>query len=504
MMRSIACMSMIVLAGTMMVPAQNGFIVHLDSAQSGKPGSGRSVFEVSDGYLLFMHQISHDGSGKTHLFVRKLDAQGQFVHEREYAFGDTRHYAFGQVSPVCAMDTGGFASVVLEGSDFWAHSYLYRFNEEGDTTDRKFLFTYDPTDSLTHFFHQTRQTADGGFIAAGFYDPPAIADGARAFAVRLNADGDTLWTQRYGQADQSTLAYSCAEMPGGGFLLTGVNYRLGVNDEQFLIRTDTSGNLLWWRQFGEDATGVFAVRIAPDSTVITAGEYREDNWPNYWQQVMFTKWNAQGDIVWQKRSHHNYLSGAYDMEVQEEGSFIACIRVGPAITHIAKFSALGDSLWSRGYTVFIDTHQPRDISLTSDGGFISTGFVYQDNAGGLPGLQTTYVIKTDSLGCVVPGCHLVGVQEYAIELQEHLKLWPNPATDHLRFELELPEGVALQGAVQAVLLDATGREVLRETVRPNGNLLSHVLTLSPFPAGLYHLHLADEKRWLAGGRVVVE
>ncbi len=42
-------------------------------------------------------------------------------------------------------------------------------------------------------------------------------------------------------------------------------------DEQFLIRTDTMGNLLWWRQFGEDSHGVFAVRMAPDSTIITAG-----------------------------------------------------------------------------------------------------------------------------------------------------------------------------------------------------------------------------------------
>ena len=495
---------MVVLAGTLMVPAQSGFIVHLDSVQDGKPGGGLSVFETTNGYLVFGHQISHDGSGKTHLFVRKLDQQGGFVHEREYAYGDPRHYAFGQISPVCRLDTGGFASVVLEGSDFWAHSYLYRFNEEGDTTDRKFLFTYDPTDSLTHFFHQTRQTADGGFIAAGFYDPPAIADGARAFAVRLNADGDTLWTQRYGQADQSTLAYSCTEAPGDGYLLTGVNYRPGVSlDEQFLIRTDTSGNLLWWRQFGGLANGVFAVRVAPDSTVITAGEYRENSWPNYWQQVMFTKWDAQGDIVWQKRSHYHYLASPFDMEVLPDGSFVSCIHVFLGLTHIAKFSASGDSLWSRAYSVFLDLHNPRDISLTSDGGFISTGWVYQDTAGGHPGLQTTYVIKTDSLGCVVPGCHLVGVSEYAIELQEQLKLWPNPASDHLRLELELPEGAAVQGAVQAVLLDATGREVLRERVRQNGNLLSHVFTLSPFPAGLYHLHLADEKRWLAGGRVVV-
>lgn len=489
-------------AGTLVVPAQNGFIVHLDSVQGGKPGGGLSVFETADGYLVFTQQISHDGSGKTHIFVRKLDLQGQFIHEREYSFGDPRHINLGVTSPVCRLDTGGLASVVLEGSDFWAHSYLYRFNDEGDTTERKFLFTFDPQDSVTHFLRQTRENRNGGFYAAGFFDLPQSK--TQAFLVRLSGQGDTIWTRTYGQVNQSTSAYSCAEFLDYGYLLAGISYGSVVNDDQFLIRTDSAGNELWRRQFGDDASGVYAVRVAPDSTIITAGEYREDNWPNYWQQVMFTKWDAEGDIVWQKRSHYHYLASPLDMEVLPDGSFVSCIHVFLGLTHIAKFSAAGDSLWSRTYSAFVDLHNPRDISLTSDGGFISTGWVYQDNTGGHPGLQTAYVIKTDSLGCVVPGCHLVGVQEYEVSLQERLRLWPNPATDHVRLELELPPGYRPTGSVQAMLLDASGREVLQETVPLNGSSLSHLLPLTPFAPGLYHLHLADEKRWLAGGNLLVE
>lgn len=492
----------IVLAGTNWVPAQNGFIVHLGIVQDGMPGDGTSVFETSNGYLVFSHQISHDGTGNTHLFVRKLDPQGQFVHEREYAYGDPQHYNYGVISPVSRLDTGGFASVVLEGSDFWADSYLYRFTEDGDTTDRKFLFTYDPLDSVTHFLRHTRQSADGGFVAAGFFDLPQAK--TQALLLRLNAEGDTLWTRKYGQPEHTNSAIGCAAYVDDGYVLVGNRLMSFVNDDQFLIRTDNAGNQIWRRQFGDDASGVYAVHVAPDSTIITAGEYREDSWPNYWQQAMFTKWNAAGSIVWQKKSHYNYLTGPYDMEVLPDGSFIACVRVGPAVTHIAKFSSTGDSLWSRGYTVFIDTHQPRDISLTSDGGFISTGFVDQDATGTHPGLQTCYVIKTDSLGCVVPGCQNVGVGEYEISLQEHLRIWPSPATDQVRVELELPEGYALSSAVRAVLLDASGREVLQETVPTNGQLLSLTLSLGTVSPGLYYLHLADEKRWLAGGKVVVE
>jgi hypothetical protein len=58
--------------------------------------------------------------------------------------------------------------------------------------------------------------------------------------------------------------------------------------------------------------------------------------------------------------------------------------------------------------------------------------------------------------------------------------------------------------VSVVVFDATGREMLREKVEHNGVVLSHTLHVAGWPPGLYHLHLADEKKWLAGAKVVVE
>jgi len=243
--------------------------------------------------------------------------------------------------------------------------------------------------------------------------------------------------------------------------------------------------------------------VLPDGHIVTWSEYRELAWPSYWQQMMLTKWDANGGIVWQKRSHYNYYSSTTDFEVLPDGSFIGTgSMVGEGT--IAKFSPTGDSLWSRNYDVCHADHQLYDVEPTSDGGFVLCGRGDQNNLDPTPGLETIYVIKTDSLGCVVPGCHLVGVQEFEISLQEHLSIWPNPATEHVRLELELPPGYRPTGAVQAVLLDASGRELLREAVRLNGAVLSHLLPLTPFSPGLYHLHLADGKRWLAGGNLLVE
>jgi len=70
--------------------------------------------------------------------------------------------------------------------------------------------------------------------------------------------------------------------------------------------------------------------------------------------------------------------------------------------------------------------------------------------------------------------------------------------------LALPEGYRLEGAVQALLLDTQGKEVLHAQVPTNTTELRGQLDVSGLPSGLYYLHLRDTAKWLAGGKVVVE
>ena len=91
-----------------------------------------------------------------------------------------------------------------------------------------------------------------------------------------------------------------------------------------------------------------------------------------------------------------------------------------------------------------------------------------------------------------------------MDLQEHLHISPNPASDLVNVLLELPEGGEVQGQTQVQLLDASGSMVLAEKVQQNFNQLRAALDVSTLPAGTYYLHLRDGKRWLAGNKVVVQ
>jgi len=92
-----------------------------------------------------------------------------------------------------------------------------------------------------------------------------------------------------------------------------------------------------------------------------------------------------------------------------------------------------------------------------------------------------------------------------------LKLWPNPVArgTPVQVELQLPEGFVVQGQLRLTVTDAAGRLVHEEVLgqgghreRSEANLTG--LVRAHWPSGLYHLHLHDNTRWLAGKSFVVE
>ncbi|MBK8227181.1 MAG: hypothetical protein IPK70_08385 [Flavobacteriales bacterium] len=272
------------------------------------------------------------------------------------------------------------------------------------------------------------------------------------------------------------------------------------------MRTDALGAMQWIRYFGNRAKAIdAAVRLDSEGNIITYSAYREQSYPTYYGQFMLTKWSPGGDIIWQKKSHYgrNYYVG--DFEVLPDNSIIA-VGSHDGGGELMRFSAEGDSLWTRQYVAFASSERHRlfDVQPTSDGGFVAAGSCDQYWGDPTPNLETEWMIKTDSLGCVVPGCQYVGVQEVVVDLQTHLLIAPNPTSSLLQAELALPPGAALAGAPRAVLLSGQGHEVRAWPLRHGGDKLTLRVDISTLPSGVYYLHIADGERWLAGGKVVVE
>jgi hypothetical protein len=130
---------------------------------------------------------------------------------------------------------------------------------------------------------------------------------------------------------------------------------------------------------------------------------------------------------------------------------------------------------SASYTTFPGSGQ--DISKTSDGGLIFTG-VRLDTSPSI-----LYLVKTNSNGCVQPGCmQAVSVQEH-LQANLALKIYPNPVVDQLNIESNFE-----QGQLQLQISDMQGRTVHNEQQPVNTEIQ---LQLSHLPAGMYLLRIQN-------------
>jgi len=229
-----------------------------------------------------------------------------------------------------------------------------------------------------------------------------------------------------------------------------------------------------------------------------------------------------GDVIWQHLYGPTTRSVLYAVH-QVPGStdlisagFIDDMNSGgPSLGSLVRTTATGDSIWMRSYAyhdslVELGNAGFYDMQPTPDGGFIAVGFAEANWQQGPNGWEQVYsrdvwVVKTDSMGCLEPGCHLIqGMQTQITNLRGALTVAPNPVAQggNVQMQLQLPGGFTVQGALRITVTDEAGRLVQEQPV-PSG-VSAFSFQLSAFPAGLYHLHLHDDSRWIAGAKLVVE
>ena len=96
--------------------------------------------------------------------------------------------------------------------------------------------------------------------------------------------------------------------------------------------------------------------------------------------------------------------------------------------------------------------------------------------------QDGWILRVDSMGCVVENCHLVGIDELE-EGQLLVEAYPNPANEFVNIELR-------QGQINRVdLYNAIGVLVYSET----GSAQQKRIEVSGFVAGVYLLMLETDQ-----------
>ena len=221
-MSRVGLFAVLILAGSI-APCQDTFIVHFDSVQNGYDALGRSVRRTTDGYLVFAHQVSDDGTGRTRCAVYSMGEQGEFQWRHEIGTGEPYHSGFGFFDPVIGNGTGGFRALVQRFGNFYSDIALYDFDDSGTEVSVAPVLHTPDSDSTIIGVRQLRATSDGGLVFCGVVAPPPDWYGD-ALLVKLDSTGTVQWQRTYDAAGQSHEAISVAPYVDGGYVLAG--YRL--------------------------------------------------------------------------------------------------------------------------------------------------------------------------------------------------------------------------------------------------------------------------------------
>jgi len=358
-----------------------------------EPSHASAVEETFDSQGKSTGYIYAGGEGGFHL--RKLDKKGNEVWYKTYgAINELGLQAVEQVFDSLGNPDGYVVAgtTAFKGSGTTNDAYLARVDNSGSLIWEKIIDVSNSGD-IAYDMHIT---SDGGFIIGGEAGLPNFMQGMAA--IKTDSSGNVLWKNYY--LDAST-AKDIEQASDGGFALAGRG-----NGDAALLRLDSQGNKVWYREYGSlnYVENIWKMIETSNGEFLLVGDVYIDV-INQDIDVYLIKTDSNGNKIWEKTygipGDFN-VDSANSISETSDGGYIITGESGNSLInnldiYLLKIDSQGNILWE-GY---IDgkSYWDRgiDIIQTSDGGYL---------AGGLYGLSGppwggSIIVKTDSMGKVV-------------------------------------------------------------------------------------------------------
>ena len=257
------------------------------------------------------------------------------------------------------------------GAPLWTRTYGGSFREEANSV---------------------QQTADGGYIVAGRTE--SFGAGSYDFyLVKTNSQGDTLWTRTYG-GSSTDVAYSVRQSADGGYIMAGWTNSFGAGEYDFyLVKTNSQGDTLWTRTYGGiNYDRAYSVQQTTDGGYIVAGYTWSFGAGGY--DFYLVKTNSQGDTLWTRTYGGRDWDNAYSVQQNADGGYIVAghtLSFGAGIRdfYVVRTNSQGNTLWTRTYGGSMGD-EAYSVQQTADGGYIVAGYTSSFGAGS----YDFYLVKT--------------------------------------------------------------------------------------------------------------
>jgi hypothetical protein len=508
-MRTLCWLLWVLSAGLCVQSSAQNFNVRHDMFNEGgfEFGWGVEVVPAGDAMIFFGGTYIEDGlQYGSALSTVSISSQGEFGEG--FRLHIPSHNTYTGWSNCSAPRTeGGYivgSSTSVPGDT--SRAALFWFNANGIVTNYREL----DLPGQEWIGRQAKQTPDAGYVLCGETSTTGVLD---AFLLKTDPDGELEWVRTFGSENFREGFATVEVLEDGGFWLGGGKQSSQNNYDPWVVRTDETGTILWQNTYGTLGSDPTNAHLTLGSTgnglIATCWNVA----PNDISRIALLALDPDGSVQWQRLYGPQRNTALF--VVQEVTPALDLITCGFAYIGsqpkgiLLRTTATGDSLWMREYDYY-DAEVTNgkgafyDVQPTPDGGFIAVGVAL-----GVPGqyTQDVWVVKTDSMGCIEPGCHVItGVETQITNLKNVLRVWPNPvaAGSAMQVCVELPEGFAVQGQLRLTITDALGRLVQEQNIPSTSGTIPLSLGEGLGVRGIYHLHLSEAQRWISGVSFVVE
>jgi len=200
-------------------------------------------------------------------------------------------------------------------------------------------------------FRSAIPTDDGGVIAVG-YTHSFGAEDANVFAVRTDADGDTLWMRAIG-GDGMDYGYDVCESDDGGYVIAGFTTSSGAGAEDvYIVKIDSSGNTVWSRTYGgSEPDEGYSIYATGDGHYVVSG--RTDSYGSGHNDLYLLKLDSAGDTVWTRVYGDSLYDWGQSVCGTGDGNYGICGAKWGASDNldifVLKVTPAGTLLWENTY-----------------------------------------------------------------------------------------------------------------------------------------------------------
>jgi hypothetical protein len=479
------------------------------------------------------HQVSPSNAWYQTGLFSKIDTNGNVLSHRLYGNFFNRFYSlrFG-------MEKTNDDNFFIAGTHYdtiQGRYFLMKVDELGDTLWRQF---YQPTTPQSGIgFYNVRKTMDGGaallLYQIDFLNPDVSV--ATPILLKVDSLGIEQWRKTYYRFDGYSGQLLDILEYNNGYVMLRRNQK-GVSGDHWdykamtsIEQLDSAGNLItsYSSPLNRYINGIRLIQTQDKGFVICGNEGTQTpssnpNYPVVHVENYIFKLDSALQFVWEQKmppliQYENFR----DVEELVDGSLIAVgnniisypdnisLQLGvdsaDFMGYAVKFASDGTVLWERNYKRWYNTMNGvrqyiRDVEVLDDGRLLMAGYIEDNNSFSPTTGYWGWLIRTDSFGCIVPGCQLLDNTEnvgqgHALALQ--VTVYPNPASEVVKFRFDK----AMDEKVEIRMYSGLGQLIGEINVNYSTETQMNV---SDWNSGVYFYGVYVEGRLVKQGQVLVQ